>query len=212
METEFKKIINQISPNINIYDFNTIERSYNYVLRFELGDNLENGTKKRVKQATYRAKKLFESCFSEDDFIYILSFEFQDDFLAMSPNYFYKLIKNKGWSEDKNLALRYFNNEKPEYYPGKISLFMLPKSRIDYPKILEAIANTDMGFCPSISQLIFFFGKRSQKLFWMYDDRGCIICSQLKEDLIQVFSNFKAWLVDGYEEIFKRDTNKIAKF
>lgn len=46
---------------LDLTDFNTIERNLKYHLRFELGDPFENGTEERVEQSTNRATELFEN-------------------------------------------------------------------------------------------------------------------------------------------------------
>jgi len=44
---------------------------------------------------------------------------------------------------------------------------------IQYKNILKAIVNTEMGFEPALSQIVYFFSDVAQNAFVMFDDRSC---------------------------------------
>lgn len=61
-----------------------------------------------------------------------------------------------------------------------------------------------MGFTPTCHQIVYLFGKESNRMFWMYDDRGCLAMSNDKSDLNELFDKYKKWLVEGYDSNFKQ--------
>lgn len=60
-----------------------------------------------------------------------------------------------------------------------------------------------MGFNPSVHQIVYIFGTISNKMFWMYDDRGCLTMTQNLIDLESDFNAHKSWLCEGYKEDYK---------
>jgi hypothetical protein len=186
---------------IDLTDFNTIERNLKYHLRFELGDPFENGTKKRVKQATKRASELFENHIEKGSELYIIVYDFKDAMFAKTPNYLYELLNTKNLIKEQfyeNLALRYFEDEDEiERTKGKLSIYKAERKNINYNLIFNGIANTEMGFLPTIHQLVYFFQPKTKKWFWMYDDRGCLMFSEFASDLKQNYLKFDKWIVEN---------------
>lgn len=205
MKSEFEKYLNNNKLKIDLTDFTTIEKSFNHSLRFELGDGFENGTKERVQQAKERALKISNSCFEKDKELYVLTYEWdsEGDFLARTPDFLYQTLKVDKSREKRKLALMYFQNEKPEYEEGYLGVYILKKETVKWEDLIEGIANMDMGFNPSVHQNVYIFGTTSNKLFWMYDDRGCLIMTQNLIDLESDFNAHKNWLCEGYEEEYK---------
>ena len=210
LENDFKIFINKINKKININDFNTIERNVEYSLRFELGDDLENRTK-RVRQATKRAIKIFKKCFANEKHIYILTYDWADDFLGKTPKYLYKVLNNENFSSKRSLVISHYEGEKPEYAIGKLSIYDLPKKNIKIKKLFKGIANTDMGFQPCIHQIVYCFGKTTKKVFWMYDDRGCLIMTKDVKSMNPEFKKLKKWLCESYAEYYKKSRRKPSK-
>lgn len=200
--TEFEKYIEKHQLKISLSDFTTVEKSYNHSLRFELGDERKNGTKKRVKQAKERALKIAKSCFENDNELYVLTYEWnaENDFLARTPTFLYETLNVKKSEKKQKLALMYFQHEEPEFVDGYLGIYKLSKDKINWKDLIEGIANMDMGFNPSIHQIVFVFGLSTGKLFWMYDDRGCLTMSQNILDIKNQFDSFKHWLCEGYED------------
>jgi hypothetical protein len=191
-------------PTLDLTDFNTIERGLKYNLRFELGDPFENGTNERVNQATNRATELFENFISSDLNIYLIIYDFSDEMFAITPNHIYELM-NSNTSEidqfEETLATRYFENETIiERVKGKITLYRTKRNKIKYREIFKGIANTEMGFTPTIHQLVYIFEPESKKWFWMYDDRGCLLFSNEILDLKQILKKFDHWIVESQRQ------------
>lgn len=61
-----------------------------------------------------------------------------------------------------------------------------------------------MGFEPSISELIYFINRRNNVAFHIYDDRGCLLFSELKETLKPTYTKFNSWLVDYHRSTFDK--------
>lgn len=200
-EIEIRKYLSEIDKEIDFVDFNTYEKSLKYKLRFELGDKLENGTKETIIQATNRVTELFKTTFKNENSVYVISYEFEDEAFAFTPNYLFSLLENKKLELNQNIALRYFDNEEPEYYPGKLNVYLEKRQDLNITKIFGGIANTEMGFEPCIHQIVFFIGLETKKLFWMYDDRGCLVMSNSKN--LDNILEFKNWLCEGYLEDYK---------
>lgn len=182
----------------DLTDFNTIERNLKFYLRFELGDPFENETEERVEQATIRATELFENHI-EDSELYILTYDFGDDMFARTPSYLYELLNKSELSKEEyheSLAIRYFFGEEVERENGQRNIYFGNRSSFDYKSIFNGIANTEMGFDPTIHQLVYFFQPNTQRWFWMYDDRGCLIFSNEPTDLLYNYRKFESWIVE----------------
>lgn len=201
MKETLEQELNYLGSNIEITDFNTIERGLNFFLRFELGDPFENGTKERVNQATKRASELFESHFEKDTELYIIIYDFDDDMFAETPNHIYQLLKSENIQTqqfEENLSIQYFDDEDNiERIKGKLTICKVEKNGINYKEIFNGIANTEMGFLPIIHQLVYFFQPQTKKWFWMYDDRGCLMFSEEKSDLKANLIKFDNWIVES---------------
>ncbi|WP_196889438.1 DUF3885 domain-containing protein [Aureivirga sp. CE67] len=205
LKSEFKKYIKKNELEINLSDFTTIEKSFNHSLRFELGDKLKNGTKERVNQAKKRALEIFNTCFEKEDNLFVLTYEWntENNFLARTPDFLYQILQVEKSQEKQKLSLMYFKDEEPEYEDGFLGVYKFKKASINLEKLFEGIANTDMGFNPTIHQIVYFFGETSKKMFWMYDDRGCLIMSQNLIDLKPDYNTHQKWLCERYKKDFK---------
>jgi hypothetical protein len=182
----------------DLTDFNTIERNLKFYLRFELGDPFENETEERVEQASIRATELFENHI-EDSELYILTYDFGDDMFARTPSYLYELLNKSELSKEEyheSLAIRYFFGEEVERENGQRNIYFGNRSSFDYKSIFNGIANTEMGFDPTIHQLVYFFQPNTQRWFWMYDDRGCLMFSNEPTYLLYNYRKFDSWIVE----------------
>ena len=201
MKAKLEIELKYLNSDIDLTDFNTIEQNLKYHLRFELGDPFENGTKKRVKQSTKRATELFENHIDQNFELYIIVYDFVDEMFARTPDYLYKILDSdliEGKTYDENLAVRYFEDElEIERTKGKLSIYKSKRKDIKYESIFNGIANTEMGFTPTIHQLVYFFQPETKKCFWMYDDRGCLMFSYIASDLIKNYSKFNKWIVES---------------
>ena len=208
MKENLEQELNYLGSNIELTDFNTIERGLKLYLRFELGDPFDNGTKERVNQATKRASELFENHFDKDLELYTIIYDFGDDIFAETPNHIYELLKSENIQTqqfEENLATRYFDDEDNiERIKGKLTICKVEKNGINYQEIFNGIANTEMGFSPTIHQLVYFFQPKTKKWFWMYDDRGCLMFSNETEDLKLNILSFDKWIVESQREVMEK--------
>ena len=208
MKENLEQELDYLGSNIELTDFNTIERGQKFYLRFELGEPFENGTKDRVNQATKRASELFENHFEEDSELYTIIYDFGDDMFAETPNHIYELLKSEKIQTQQfeaNLATRYFDDEDNiERIKGNLTICKVEKNGINYQDIFNGIANTEMGFSPTIHQLVYFFQPKTKKWFWMYDDRGCLMFSNQTKDLKLNILKFDKWIVESQREVMEK--------
>ena len=132
-------------------------------IRFELGDNLKNGSKKRVLQATSKALSIFNDIFIDPSAeIWILIHEFQEpNAFGANNQYLHSLF-------DYDTVTNFFteDNVNPDG-SLKIILGKTQIRKIDVSHILEAIANTEMGFDPGVGQKVFFIDPIKNIGFYM---------------------------------------------
>ena len=208
MKENLEQELNYLGSNIELTDYNTIERGLKFYLRFELGDPFDNGTKERVKQATKRASELFENHFEKDSELYIIIYDFIDEMFVQTPNYIYELLKLGDIETEKfeeNLATRYFDHEDNiGRIKGKLTICKAEINRINYQEIFRGIANTEMGFSPTIHQLVYFFHPKTKKWFWMYDDRGCLMFSNEITCLKSSIVKFDKWIVESQRKVMEK--------
>jgi hypothetical protein len=208
MKENLEQELDYLGSNIELTDFNTIERGLKFYLRFELGEPFENGTKERVNQATKRASELFENHFEEDSELYTIIYDFGDDMFAETPNHIYELLKSEKIQTqqfEENLATRYFDDEDNiERIKGNLTICKVEKNGINYQDIFNGIANTEMGFSPTIHQLVYFFQPKTKKWFWMYDDRGCLMFSNETKDFKLNILKFDKWIVESQREVMEK--------
>jgi hypothetical protein len=199
---ELSDLLGRFYPKADINDPESIAGQF--FLRFELGGNYSNGSVERVNQATERASTLFQACFQNSSELIMLIYDYDADVWQKHPElnaYLYDLLERKAPAhfevdslykvEDLELA------EADTYYffrkIGKFSIKQIP-----FNEILGGIANLEMGFEPVIPQQIFFVDPKSKHIFYMYDDRGCLIYSPKTESLEQLYLDYNKWLVDEY--------------
>jgi hypothetical protein len=118
---------------------------------------------------------------------------------ARTPSYLYELLNKSELSKEEyheSLAIRYFFGEEVERENGQRNIYFGNRSSFDYKSIFNGIANTEMGFDPTIHQLVYFFQPNTQRWFWMYDDRGCLIFSNEPTDLLYNYRKFESWIVE----------------
>lgn len=77
-----------------------------------------------------------------------------------------------------------------------LTCLCLKQKDIRVENIIRGIANYDMGFTPSIVDRIYFINTDAGVVFYMYDDRGCLLFSDRKDVLEPLYTKFNNWLVD----------------
>ena len=75
-------------------------------------------------------------------------------------------------------------------------LFRTTVQRVDYHNILRGIAHLEQGRTPRINASVYFVNERNNTVFYMYDDRGCLIYSNRPESLKKLYFKHNDWLVD----------------
>ncbi len=203
--------------NLSHEEFNIFSK---YHLRFELGDDLKNGSKERVDQSTYRAKAIFEEFFNDEDeaCLLILSCRYKSeikDFFESTKGYLKDQIKNFSSLE----VLRTENTieefdealnddgvmEMTDFTVTHIQEVVTQSvSNIETENIFRGIENLEMGFDPSIGERVYIINKRNKVVFYMYDDRGCLVFANSKETLKPIYSKYNDWLVDDYRKLFDK--------
>lgn len=180
-------------------------------IRFELGgEELENGTKERVTQATDRAFTIFNDIFNDFlDEIFILIYEYQDENIFKSSNdYLHKQFSSDSFNEFYNqleiINTGYFTtdengNDVLEKDEVRIIIGKLSVKDMNVKNILNGIANTEMGFNPAINQRIFFFDPSTDKAFQMYDDRGCFVWSDTADKIRDIYIKRNDWIVEYHK-------------
>lgn len=166
-------------------------------IRFELGYPFENGTKKRVNQATDRAIDIFSDTFDNDEEeIWFLIYEY----LGKSPygetnEFLYKQFPKDAFRNFYN-KIEPVDNGNSETNEVKIIIGKVKVKDINYKNIFNAIANTEMGFDPALNERVFFINPNSDKIFYMYDDRGCLVFSNDSDKIKPHYEKRIDWVAE----------------
>lgn len=206
-----------------VYPYSKIETEHTLGgqvhIRFELGDDKENGTIERVNHSTERALTVFNETFNDSSHeIFVLIYEYQGDNIYNASNdYLHSLFPSdkfkKFYNQLEVVNTRFFTtdeygNDVLEKDEVRIIIGKLPVKEIAVKKILNGIANTEMGFDPGIDQRVFFFNPITDKAFQMYDDRGCYVWSDKADKIRDIFKKRNDWIVEYHrpeiEEYFKK--------
>ena len=170
-------------------------------LRFELGDQHPNGSDERVTQAIDRAKILFDQFFCQDDLVMLIINDWQNfsrEFWPTQPrDYLSTLILNFG---NKVIFDETISQEEECHFRQR--LLETRVSELDSKKIFEGIANLEQGRSPRINERIYFVNTSRRIVFYMYDDRGCLIYADFPSRLTDLYREKNDWLVDYYREHF----------
>lgn len=181
-------------------------------IRFELGEPFRNGSKRRIKQVNKRVVKIFEETFNQNDFIYVLIKDWGDQNDPMFGNttskYIYKLMNGQIIEERTLFEVDEDEDEDDEgkrleikhEYQVKVSAGLV--STFPYIEILEGISHYEQGREPSIGQSVYFISKDKDIIFYMYDDRGCIIHASSKDQLRPLYFKYNDWIVNYHREYF----------
>lgn len=191
-----------------------------YHLRFDLGEGLKNGTKQRVAQSTQRAVHIFEALFKSDDDVWLVVNHCASDELnplfGATEGYFEQQIQTDTspqiWHQDEVVLEEPFEMTHENGTSEKVEpvlrfqqyMLQLKRSDIQYENIFRAIAHLEMGFEPAVEQRIYFINPRNDAVFFMYDDRGCLVFSPHKHVLLPLYQTYNHWLVDFYRPRFNQ--------
>jgi hypothetical protein len=182
-------------------------------VRFELGEPYENGSDERIQQVYSRVHQIFNDTFSDSDTLYVVIKDFlldSDDIMFgnTTPDYLYGLLDKSTLTYGEMTLVEIAEDEdesgnsielKREY---KQRIYKEIKTSIPYFDVLKGIANYEQGREPSISQSVYFVCIEKGILFYMYDDRGCVIFSTNKESIRHLYNKFNDWIVDYWRKYF----------
>lgn len=205
LRQELQSYFDRVYPHSKIDTEHTLGGQVH--IRFELGDDKENGTLERVNQSTERALTIFNDTFNDPtDEIFILIYEYQGENIYNAPNeYLHKQFPANSFEKFYNqleiVNTCYFTidkngNEVLEKDKVRIIIGKLPVKDINMNNILNGIANTEMGLDPSIDQRIFFFDPATDRAFHMYDDRGCYVWSDNADKIRDIYIKRNNWIVN----------------
>lgn len=208
-----KSISNYLKTN---FPESGIETFYgSYWIRFELGGQLENGSIERVNQVVERALEIYKQTLGKESVVMFIE-EYSNDLFDQNnenKDYLYSLIEPRSLKSFTKypgpLVQTYFetsaNGVKTErVFEDKIECDLLvgqtEQSDLQIEKVIRGMANLEMGIKPCIPQKIYFFNPKRRTTFYMYDDRGCDVWSENREDLIQVYHNLNHWILNYNRE------------
>ncbi|MED3561504.1 DUF3885 domain-containing protein [Bacillus xiapuensis] len=183
---------------------------WNNSIRFEISNPIiPHYAKENFKQTFQRSISLFKKVFDERDEILLVT-----DVLTTSNNHFLQrkpLNVYKKYIKDKDLLykLQYQLLVEDETEQMVIHRFIIKckKDRIRYVPLLKAICYEDFTHPSTILKNnqesgyeIYFVNLTKKIIFHIYDDRGCDILADDKEDFRILYDEFNEWILD-YDRI-----------
>lgn len=213
MRAEFQSYLDRVYPGSRVDTRHSLLGPVH--IRFELGGELKNGTRKRVNKAVDRATTLFHETFIDAaKEIWLLVYEDLDRTFSsvhlrqlFSPEQFSGFYRQAETLNSPYIATDEHGNEAFETYEGNVIIGKLPVKASNITAILTGIANNEMGFEPALDQRIYFFDPSTNRAFHMYDDRGCYVWSNNAENIRPLYENRNSWIVDHHrpeiEEYFR---------
>jgi len=156
-------------------------------LRFELWNTLKNWSDERIFQANKRALYIFEYFFwNIDEEIWLFVRDYENELFSETPKFLYEILPN-----EKLVFLEKYKLDevlvKDKYYDFNLWL-------VDYKKIFEWIINLEMWRMPDIPQRILFISFKNDLIFYLYDDRGCLVFSKNKKLLKELYNEKNDWI------------------
>ena len=180
-------------------------------LRFDLQKEFTNpvdtDNDDYFSEVYYRAKKLFEFCFEQNDRIYlsVFSYKWRKQRIKKS-NFIFKLLKPDSKTEkvfDK-VANRYELNEKWNRLLIKEKI-----KNIDTNNLIIGLCNTDFPTMhPCIREEVYLMNIDKKLIFHIYDDRGLDILATEKKVLNEIYDRFDKWILEYDREKIKQQLNK----
>lgn len=157
--------LNKINSYFDFENISTqIKNINNHFDKFhELGNGYENGTIERIENATKKSVEIFEKVFTDNnEILTLVIYEFPEpNPFEASNSYLHSQMNN--FSIIEKISKKEFN----------ILILKTQLKNIQYKNILNAIVNTEMGFEPALSQIVYFLSDLSDNAFVMFDDRSC---------------------------------------
>ena len=171
-------------------------------LRFELGDEYPNGSEERISQATDRAVSLFVDCNAENDSLIVIANDFSND---ETNNRYLKSLLDGMTTDGQIRSVDYTEEDEncvEQTFSFRQLLLRTCRSKVNYHAILRGVTHREQGREPVILEDVYFYNETRNLVFYMYDDRGCLIWSNRPETLELLYSKYNNWLVDYHREHF----------
>ena len=164
MKKNIKEYLNKTFPELKADSIHG-----EYYIRFELGGNLRNGTKKRVTQVVKRAIEIYKQTIGEGKTLLLIE-EYENEFYDQknkNKNYLFSLIDETQFDRFHGpFEQTYYEEDNKgnlieKVFKDKLECdLLIGETHLDnerVKKIIEGIANLEMGFEPSIPQDLYFF-------------------------------------------------------
>lgn len=168
--------------------------------------NYKNHLHKRVTQSTLRAATLFYETFDNPEAeIWILIYEYEgglfnkkNDFLLnlLTPNLLEPFYDKTEQVETQMLTEHEDGSYTCDKVDARVIVGKLKVKDIQAEKILNGIASNEMGYEPAICQDVYFLDPKTDRGFYMYDDRGCFVWSNKAEKIKHLYDKRNDWIVD----------------
>lgn len=168
--------------------------------------NHEIHIQKRVSQATSRATTIFYETFDNlETEIWVIIYEYYGGLFNHVSNYLLQQFSST------SVAMFYDNKEQVETQmlteqedgtficdkvEARVIIGKLKVKDILAEKILNGIANNEMGFEPNICQDVYFLDPITDRGMYMYDDRGCYVWSDKAEKIKYLYKKRNEWIVN----------------
>ena len=160
----------------------------------------------RVSQATLRATTIFYDTFDNlETEIWIIVYEYAGVLFNYPTDYWRKQISlstlttfyhKKEQIETQMISTDENGVDTFDKVEARVTLGKVKVKDIQPEKILNGIANKEMGYDPSICQDVYFLDPITDRAFYMYDDRGCYVWSDKAEKIKYLYDKHNNWIVD----------------
>lgn len=180
--------------------------SANPFIRFDLGGEDNNEKKERVVQAATRASTLWEEIFPDKEAqITVLAYDYlYADEYTKPQGILRKFLPKESFEELYNAVETRIVSDEDEDDRVRVIIGNIHVKDIDAPALFRSIANTEMDFSPALFARMFFIDQSRNILFYMYDDRGCVVEAQSATQLQPLYEARKSWILEDYEEKMER--------
>lgn len=182
---ELEEFITKYFPDLQL----RIPLYYNWGLgiRFELNTKTEFGADRQLLHQIYsRAITIFEDCFVSSNGIWFLVRREDDLKITRRGRFFAKYLHSETLAE-----LRYIKINDSHYYGLKCKY-----NNIRYKKLLQDLANFEMGIKPATNEECFFINIDQKIIFNMYDDRGVDVIGPSIQSIRELYLRHDAWILD----------------
>jgi hypothetical protein len=165
-------------------------------LRFELGGRHPNGSEERITQASERATAIFNEVFAPDEKLTLIIKNWAltgQELFCRTPGHLTSLIACPLTDGVTQIITQQHCDGEKYFY--KQTLLAASVRDLNYRSMFRGIAHLEQGRKPSISESIYFVSVDRAVVFYMYDDRGCLVFADQPEKLRSLYQGRRGWLV-----------------